>query len=90
MKTVHLLIGGRVQGVGFRYFVHQKAKELGITGWVKNTPDGRVEIEASGNDDSQLSTFIDWMKIGPARAIIRTFYESEITNPRNFTDFIIR
>lgn len=90
MKTVHLLIGGRVQGVGFRYFVHQKAKELGILGWVKNTPDGRVEIEASGNDDSQLSTFIDWMKIGPSRAIIRTFSESEITNPRNFTDFIIR
>lgn len=90
MKTVHLLIGGRVQGVGFRYFVHQKAKELGITGWVKNTPDGRVEIEASGNNSSQLSTFIDWMKIGPSRAIISTFSESEITNPRNFTDFIIR
>jgi acylphosphatase len=89
MKTVHLLIGGRVQGVGFRYFVHQKAKDLGITGWVKNTPDGKVEIEASGNENN-LAAFTDWMKIGPARALIRTFSESEITNPRNFTDFIIR
>lgn len=89
MKTVHLLIGGRVQGVGFRYFVHQKAKELGILGWVKNTPDRRVEIEASGTEEN-LATFTDWMKIGPTRSVIRTFSESEITNPRNFNDFIIR
>jgi acylphosphatase len=89
MKTVHLLIGGRVQGVGFRYFARQKAKELGVVGWVKNTPDGKVEIEASGSEEN-LATFTDWMKIGPARALIRTFSKSEITNPRNFTDFTIR
>lgn len=89
MKIVHILIGGRVQGVGFRYFVLRKAEELNIQGWVRNTPDGRVEIEASGSEEN-LATFSDWMKIGPTRAVIRTFSKSEITNQRNFNDFIIR
>lgn len=89
MKSIYILIGGRVQGVGFRYFAHQKANELNIFGWVKNTPDGKVEIEASG-DSENLEIFTDWMKIGPIRAIVQTFSVSEITPSRNFTSFIIR
>jgi len=89
VKSIYILIGGRVQGVGFRYFAHQKANELNIFGWVKNTPDGKVEIEASG-DSENLEIFTDWMKIGPIRAIVQTFSVSEITPSRNFTSFIIR
>jgi acylphosphatase len=88
-KTIYLIIGGRVQGVGFRYFAQYKALELKISGWVRNTHDGKVEIEAEG-DPKNLETFVDWMKIGPARAIIRQFSVSEITPIRNFTSFIIR
>ncbi len=88
-KSVFLVIGGRVQGVGFRYFASYKAAELHITGWVKNTPDGKVEIEAEG-ESQNLETFVDWMKIGPARAVIRKFSVSEITPPHNFTNFNIR
>ena len=88
-KSVYLVIGGRGQGVGFRYFANYKAEELHITGWVKNTPDGKVEMEAEG-EPQKLETFIDWMKIGPTRAVIRTFSVSEITLPRNFTNFAIR
>lgn len=88
-KTIFLIIGGRVQGVGYRYFALHKARELKISGWVHNTPDGKVEIEAEG-EQQNLETFIDWMKIGPARAIVRSISVSEITPPRHFTNFIVR
>ena len=87
-RQVYIVIGGRVQGVGFRYFAQHKTDELHITGWVKNTSDGKVEIEASG-EVQNLNTFIDWMKIGPARAVIQTFSISDITSERTFTQFII-
>ena len=86
---MYLVISGRVQGVGFRYFVRQKALEMQISGWVKNTSDGKLEIEAEG-ENQDLYAFIEWMRIGPSRAIIRSFSNSEITPIRNFTNFIIR
>lgn len=48
LTAVHILASGRVQGVGFRYFVTHRANELGITGFVRNTSDGRVEVRAEG------------------------------------------
>ena len=89
LKQVYIVIGGRVQGVGFRYFARYKAEELDITGWVKNLPDGKVEIEALG-EPQDVNTFIDWMKVGPARAVIQTFSVSDINPIRNFTNFAIR
>jgi len=89
MKSIYILIDGRVQGVGFRYFALQKANEFCIFGWVRNTPDGKVEIEAEGNPQN-LKNFIDWMKIGPSRAIVQTFSVSDITPLRHFNNFIIR
>jgi len=89
VRSVYILIGGRVQGVGYRYFVLNKAEELGIMGWARNTPDGMVEIEANGEPEN-LNIFIDWMRIGPSRAIIKTFTVSEITPARTFVHFTIR
>lgn len=88
-RQAYIVITGRVQGVGFRYFAHHKAENMNITGWIKNTFDGKVEIEAVG-EVQNLGPFIDWMKIGPARAIIQTFTVSDIGPERNFTQFIIR
>lgn len=49
--VLHFLVRGRVQGVGFRWFVHREASELELRGWVRNTEDGDVEVVASGTPD---------------------------------------
>jgi len=49
MMVLHFLIQGRVQGVGFRWFVHREASELNLRGWVRNTEEGEVEVVASGS-----------------------------------------
>jgi len=86
--TMHRVISGKVQGVGFRYFAQLKAQENSIFGWVRNTPDGKVEIEAEG-DKHDLEVYVDWMRIGPGRSIIRQFLVSEIKPERNFTNFSV-
>ena len=52
MDTIHLEIRGQVQGVGFRWYIVEKAKRLGLAGWVKNRSDGSVELAASGPIDA--------------------------------------
>lgn len=51
-KRVHVYYEGRVQGVGFRFTAEYIAQQLNVTGWVKNLPDGRVEVVAEGKEDS--------------------------------------
>ncbi len=51
MPTAHLLVTGRVQGVGFRWFVRVAGRRLGLAGWVQNRDDGSVEIAASGPEE---------------------------------------
>ena len=51
MESIHLEVSGQVQGVGFRWFVADRARRLRLSGWVRNCPDGKVEIAASGNAD---------------------------------------
>lgn len=60
---VHMVISGRVQGVGFRYSARQKALELGLVGWVQNKADGTVEIEVEG-DEINIEVFINEIKAG--------------------------
>ena len=67
MPTVHLIIKGKVQGVFYRASAKRAAEEKQITGWVKNTDEGGVEIIASGSEVS-LDQFIHWCKQGPPRA----------------------
>lgn len=59
----HLLISGRVQGVGFRYSAQQKAKELALVGWVRNNADGKVELKVEG-ENNQIITYIEALKSG--------------------------
>ena len=68
METgVHIIVHGVVQGVGFRYYVMSHAQNLGIRGFVRNLPNGKVEAEAYG-ERSLLEEFISAVKIGPMSA----------------------
>ena len=64
MPTVRLIIKGKVQGVFYRAKARDKAEQIGITGWVRNTNDGDVEIMASG-EEQLLDQFIEWCHVGP-------------------------
>jgi acylphosphatase len=66
-KAKHLFIEGRVQGVFFRESTRREAQHLGLTGWVKNLPDGRVEVFAQGDGDA-LDRFVGWCHEGPSTA----------------------
>jgi acylphosphatase len=63
----HILVKGQVQGVFFRKSTRQVAEALNITGWVKNTEEGNVEIFAQGSRE-EIAQLIEWCKEGPPRA----------------------
>lgn len=79
---------GRVQGVGFRYFVLRKAELLGVKGFVKNLPDGSVYCEAEANHET-IEQFIEICKKGPERSVITDFSIIEIPDT-GYTQFRIR
>lgn len=66
-RRVHLFVTGRVQGVWFRQGTEQRARELGVTGWVRNLPDGRVEAVAEG-EAMAVSQLVDYCRQGPPLA----------------------
>ena len=67
LSSVKATVYGRVQGVYFRAFVSRRARELGLTGYVRNTPDRAVEVHAEG-ERKQLEKLIDHLKVGPSSA----------------------
>jgi acylphosphatase len=87
-KAVMLTIQGHVQGVGFRYFVKQKAVVLGIQGFVKNRLNGIVYVEAEGDED-RLQLFIAICQQGPSHARIEKM-DIQYCPLQNFGEFQIR
>ena len=67
INAAHIIVHGRVQGVWFRAGTKEKAEELGLLGWVKNRPEGTVEIHAEG-EKQQLEKFIAWCRKGTSAA----------------------
>lgn len=68
-QALHLFITGRVQGVSYRANAARTAQTLGLSGWVRNLPDGRVELYAEG-EEKPLKTLLAWAHEGPAHARI--------------------
>jgi acylphosphatase len=64
MQRAHLIVRGRVQGVGFRWFVIREARALGVQGWVRNGDDGSVEAEGEGTR-AELERWIEAVRRGP-------------------------
>ena len=67
MKAVHVTVTGRVQGVSFRWYTEERARELGVNGWVRNEPDGSVALHAEGADEA-VDALVEWCRRGPALA----------------------
>ena len=89
MKTYKFLISGKVQGVWYRKFVSENAKQAGFRGYVKNLPDGRVEAVANIENDDRLKEFIEILKKGSPLSIVENIEYFEIPNIE-FDDFSIR
>ena len=67
MESIHLEVRGRVQGIGFRWYVVELARDLGLAGWVRNKPDGNVELAAAGKRDA-LAKLEAALTVGPPGA----------------------
>jgi len=86
-KCCHLFIKGKVQGVFFRASTQQKAQKLNLTGWVKNLPNGQVEVVAEGNSRN-LKTFLKWIQKGPQLAHITSidiYWEKPLNKFNSFS-----
>ncbi len=89
---VHLTIEGWVQGVFFRTSTVQEAKRLGVKGWVRNCPDGSVEVVAAGKK-RKIDELVHWCHQGPAGAQVRNVqveWEDYLNNLETFVAFSIR
>jgi len=89
MKATRFLVSGIVQGVGYRFFAARAARSLGIRGFVRNLPDGRVEVVAAGSEDA-LREFQGVLRRGPAGAQVDGAIASELTLDQDPDGFEIR
>lgn len=88
-RRVHLLVTGRVQGVGFRANAHQTARSLGLAGWARNLPSGQVEIVAEGSPEA-IDRMIRWCHVGPMMARVESVEVRFDPPTGEFSDFTVR
>jgi len=90
MKSrIHVFLSGRVQGVFFRDFTRRWAQILGLTGWVRNVFDGRVEVVAEGEEE-KLKMLLEKLKEGPPLARVENMEVSWEDYKEEFNDFTIK
>jgi acylphosphatase len=88
MTARHIFYEGRVQGVGFRYSVRQIATGFDVTGWIRNLPDGRVELLAAG-DAEEVAAFLQAIHDSELGSFIRNHTPHEIPPPEGLRGFEI-
>jgi acylphosphatase len=86
--TTRFFVSGEVQGVGFRWFVARHARGLGLGGYARNLPDGRVEVVAAGGGAEAMARLEELLRAGPAHARVerleRQDYVDETVSSRSF------
>lgn len=80
MRRVRAVVVGRVQGVGFRWFVRQEARRLGVAGWVRNRADGSVELETAG-EATAVERLLQHVRVGPDAADVTEVIISDVQVP---------
>ncbi|HEU4526149.1 MAG TPA: acylphosphatase [Gemmatimonadales bacterium] len=89
--TTRFLVSGLVQGVGFRWFVARHARALGLGGYARNLPDGRVEVVAAGGAVDALTRLEELLRAGPAHAVVdRLERQDDVDEPVAERSFDIR
>lgn len=89
LASVQAIVYGYVQGVFFRAYASRRAKELGLTGYVRNLPRGAVEVQAEG-ERKQLEELIDYLKAGPPAAKVERVVTSWSEYTGSYSEFSIR
>jgi acylphosphatase len=89
LKRIGVLVKGRVQGVGFRYFTRDRARIHDLTGWVRNLPDSSVEFEAQGRAEN-VDSFAKEIKEGPALSNVSEMVINELPVEENEKGFEIK
>lgn len=88
MHVIHIEVAGRVQGIGFRHFVRERARVLDLSGWVRNLASGNLEI-AAGGTESSVTQMLEDVRVGPPGAevkqVIRLSAQSVTDLPKPFT-----
>ncbi|MCM3585523.1 acylphosphatase [Mesobacillus maritimus] len=89
MLQLQIVVSGRVQGVGYRYFTQMKATQLQITGWTKNRSDGKVEIIATGSKEN-LDLFIEEIRKGNPFSTVDQIEINQLDNIEKYQSFMIK
>ncbi|HEY1816695.1 MAG TPA: acylphosphatase [Kofleriaceae bacterium] len=87
-RRVHAIVSGRVQGVSFRATTCREARRLGVVGWVRNLPDGTVELEAEG-DDARIAELLAWCEHGPSSARVSRVAVDDLPVLGGDTEFVV-
>jgi acylphosphatase len=85
----HVYVSGRVQGVFFRGTVQERAEQLGLTGWVRNLPDGRVEALFEG-EPGKVREMVRWCEEGPSHATVESVVAEFETPAEDLQGFEVR
>ena len=88
-QRVHILVSGRVQGVSFRAYTQQRASAFGLRGYVRNLPNGDVEIVAEGEREA-FEKLLEWARHGPSGAAVMDVQVDLSEADDSFPDFSIR
>lgn len=87
-RRVRAIVSGRVQGVSYRASTASEARRLGVVGWVRNRPDGTVELEAEGPEE-RVARLLEWCKDGPPAADVAQVAVEELSPVGTDTKFLV-